>query len=105
MLKVPRRIQVGGHLYQIRFNPAVQDDDRWGQVNNRTQTIDLDPDRPLSQRRCVLIHEILHIINNVYANQALEEKTIDAISEGLNQVLPQLGVEFDWSGLECVGCK
>jgi len=47
------------------------------------------------------IHEILHAVNQVYLNAQIEqEDTIEPLAEGIWQVLEQLGIQFDFSGIK-----
>jgi len=62
--------------------------------------IALDNTLPPSGRTETLLHELIHCVNKVYLNGNLGEDVVSALAEGLNQVLPQLGIEFDWSELE-----
>ena len=101
-MKVPTTVQVGGHVYQIRLDPTLTDDHDSGQVNYRTQVIRIHPGRSQSEMRETLVHEILHVVNGVYCAGVLTEPSISGLGEGLNQVLAQLGIEFDWSGVETV---
>lgn len=95
-LVIPNTIQVGGHTYSIVFNDELEDGNDHAIVNHRLLRIELNPDRPPSQRVEALIHEWLHIINNVYANNRLAETDIEDLSQGLYQVFQQLGIEFDY---------
>jgi len=99
LIKVPRTIRIGGHQYTIVFSQGVSDAGDYGRVNHRTLTIELAPERPMSQKAASLIHEILHIINNVYNNRHCEEDDLDALAEGFNQVLEALGIELDWGDI------
>lgn len=96
-IKVPKQIQVGGHTYSIALSKDLKDSDSWGAVNNRLQIIVINIERPESQRVEALIHEILHVINNVYHNGNLEEGDVSDVSEGFCQVFSQLGIKLDWS--------
>ena len=99
-LVIPPEIQVGGHKYSIAFNENLKDDNDYGRVNHRLQKIELNPARPTSQRVEALIHELLHVISNVYADRKLEEGDISAVSEGLLQVFQQLDIELDFSQIK-----
>lgn len=96
-LVIPPRIQIGGHTYSVVLNVDLKDDNDYGRVNHRLQKIELNPARPMSQRVEAFIHELLHVINNVYGNANLSEEDIGVVSEGLLQVFQQLGIEPDFS--------
>ena len=95
--KVPKQVQVGGHIYHIALSQNLKDSDSNAITNNRLQIIVINAERPESQKVEGLLHEIIHVVNNIYLSRCLEESTIDSISEGLFQVFSQLGVKLDWS--------
>ena len=99
-IKVPKTIQVGGHVYTLSFSEAPRDDGNAAQVNHRLQTIQMLRDRKSTKRQASLIHELLHIIDVVYLNSKLGEDEINGLAQGLNQIFPQLGIELDWSELD-----
>lgn len=94
-LLIQPKIQVGAHTYSIRFNEDLKDDGDYARVNHRTQVIEINPLRPKSQIYESYIHEMLHIINNVYVDAELSERQISGISEGLAQVMLQFDIEPD----------
>lgn len=98
-LNIPKTLQVGGHTYSIALKDGLADDNERGLVNHRLQRIEINPQRPDSQKSEALIHETLHIINLVYANGHLGEDGLSALSEGLFQLLQQLGIVFDWGSI------
>lgn len=98
-IKVRKQYQVGGHTYSVILNKGLQDSGDYGQVNHRTQEIEINPLRPESQKAEALGHELLHIINNVYADGRLSEGDVGALSQGLYQVFQQLGVKLDWQDI------
>jgi hypothetical protein len=99
IIKVPVPIPVGGHLYSIILVPELQDENRNGSINYRTQTIRINPLTSSSQIREALVHEVLHCINYVYNAGNVTESLINGLSEGLNQVLQHMEIEFDWSDI------
>jgi len=99
-VKITSPIQVGGHWYKIIRDGKIDDFGHLGDINYRTQTITIDPNKPTSQQEESLIHELHHLVNQVYCNGRLEESDVDPLSEGIYQALKQLGIEFDWSDIE-----
>jgi hypothetical protein len=60
--------------------------------------ISIDPCFTNSGRDTALSHEIIHAIDRVYNNQSLPEDGVDALAEGLTQVMREsFGIELDWS--------
>ncbi len=99
-IKVPSKVQVGGHWYAIKFDPDIKDDGYHGTTNYRKQEIALNPERPGSQMEETLVHEFLHVADEVYCNHKATEELIDSLSQGLYQVLKQLDIEFDFSEIK-----
>ena len=99
VIKVPPQIMVGAHPYRIvlRNSDRLTDEGVFGEVNHRTQTIEIRADRPPSQCLVSLLHEFIHTSANVFSKDGLEEKFIDPIAQGLGQILSQLGIELDWT--------
>ena len=96
-MKIPESIKVGGHTYRVLFR-----DDLWleegnvGQARHNTrQIIEIDPKLDPEQIGCTLWHEIIHTINRIYNNNQLGERDIDAVAEGLFQVLSDMGITFE----------
>lgn len=96
-MKIPSKIKIGGHQYKIIF-PYVFTErfDRCGDHDFSTKTIRItetegDVKRANSGIVVTLIHEILHAIDGnsgydmFYGEEG--EKRIEAISEGIYQVL------------------
>lgn len=103
-IKIPQVIQIGSHKYSIQFREwDMRDGGYYSRVNHRRQVIEIDPTRPASQRIYALIHEVGHIINNVYLDGELDEKQINGIAGGYAQLLSGFNVELDWSDIPNVG--
>lgn len=101
-VKVSPTIPVGCHQYSIIFDTeGCNNEDAYSFVSYPKRTIYFSKTtKSESQLMCNLTHEILHIINRVYASsQKLEESTIEGLAQGLGQFLTALGIEFDWSDI------
>ena len=96
-MNIEKEIKIGGHFYKIIF-PYVftERSDRVGDLDNCTKTIRIaensyDEPRDKSAITVTLIHEILHGIDNITGhnmfNGAEGESHIEALSEGIYQVL------------------
>ena len=97
-IKVPKQVQIGGHIYRIALSADIKDSDCHAAVNHRLLAILVSTDRPESQKIEGLGHEIIHIINNIYGCD-LEERQIDGLGQGLFQVFSQVGLTLDWSDI------
>ena len=96
-MKIPESIKVGGHTYEVIFR-----DDLWlkegfvGQSRHNTeQLIEIDPKLHPEQIDCTFWHEVMHAINRIYNNNQLGETDVNALSEGLFQVLTDMGIIFE----------
>lgn len=97
IIKVPESIKVGGHTFAIAFSSDAMDDGHFAKFNLKRQRIELDTSLVVSMRAAALIHEILHAVDFVYTNHHCEESAIEALAQGIYQVMEQLGIELDWS--------
>lgn len=101
-MKVPKTIQVGGHTYTIVLSAHKMSDHEGsdGDVNHITHKIRVWSVLPPSRRMETLMHELFHAAHKIYARkEAATEVLFDALCEGLTQMLPQLGLELDWSDI------
>ncbi len=98
-MKPPKEIKVGGHRYKVVYNdPSIRySDNLKGYHDPNYKIIKVDPGLPTeSDKTEVLIHEVLHAINYVYLANEITEKELDALGQGVFQVLSDLGLEIDW---------
>ena len=93
-MKIPDKLKVGGITYKvIKKNTFKGKDNEFsGLANHKQTTIEIaltHEDEPYDTQKIeeCFIHEILHCIDSVYNNQALEEAVINRLSQGLYQVL------------------
>jgi hypothetical protein len=97
---VPSTIRIGGLDFKIGLQEDLSDDGTFGDANFRRLRMRIGSNLLLPLKSVAYLHEILHSINSVYLpREALDEGTIITLSQGLWQVLEQLGIEFDFSGL------
>jgi len=94
-IKIPESIKIGGHTYLINWEPMLhRTEGRQGRICFPSQDItlltELHPDAEMES----FIHEVLHGIDNVYLNDHLSEDDISNMSEGLSQVLIEMGIRF-----------
>ena len=102
-MKIPKKIKIGGHMVTIRKMRQLQEPETIGQAFNSEDRIDLathSEGKPISEamRAVVLLHEIVHHINWVYCGARLSEEDIQAIGEGLLQVLRDNNLDFSKKG-------
>ena len=100
-VKVPKEIKIATHTYRVGYDPHMRHDEAcYGQVNHRTQTINIESSIPPSVKDQTLIHEIVHIVDKVYVCR-MDEDDLERLSNGMAELLfNNLGIELDWSELE-----
>jgi len=93
-MRIPKRLKVGGHLYQVTVGHQFRENDNLvGQARKVEGLILLATHVPggapclRSQIEETFVHELLHIVNSIYNADGLDEKTVTRLSEGLYQVL------------------
>ena len=98
-IKVPRVIKVGSHSYKVYFDGREDDGDFRGSALHNHHEILLNPTLHREQLRVTFIHEVLHIIGQVFDERMPEESTIRT-AEGLGILLfSNLGIDFDFSSI------
>lgn len=93
-MNIPERIKIGGFDWSIKSDANVTYEGQiHGSTHNQTQTIFLDQDGTQQKREQTLLHEIMHAIwwqsglVKRFTDHKMEEEVIDALSNGLYQVL------------------
>jgi len=100
-MNIPKKIKIGGHNYEIIF-PYVFTErfDRCGDIDYSKKLIriaknDCDEPRIESAIMVTFIHEVLHGIDDLTGHEMFKgengEKKIEALSEGIYQVLADNG--------------
>ena len=94
-MRIPASIKVGGHTYKVIVKLGLwREAGNHGESLHNLQEIRLETLQHSEMLGAAFIHEILHCIDRVYNNHNLTEDVVDAIAEGLYQVLNDLGVTF-----------
>lgn len=100
-LKVKPLYYVGGHPFRVILtNNIMEDKGRIGEVDYKTITIKIAPHTVESQKTKALIHEFIHVVNQIYNLEKLKESDVMQISEGLNQIFSQMNIELDWTDIK-----
>ena len=89
MKKLPERLKIGGHWYEIsqvanlEYERGMRAD-----ISHIPKIIQIDAAAPTGDSRTseILLHEIIHGVNWVYNDNALDEETVSRLTEGLYQV-------------------
>lgn len=89
---------IGGHTYKIKMGPAINAELRdcglRGSHSDLWREIKLSTDKAPAEFSLIFEHELIHAINSIYLDGDLSEMQMSRISEGLLQVLVQLGIQF-----------
>ena len=97
-IKIPKRIKVGGFTYKIRTDKHTSEgldaDGSWGRHRPVSREILLDTSASSQQLSASFLHECLHAVDNVYADNCLSEAQNKSLSSGLHQILEQMRVRF-----------
>lgn len=100
-IRVPKRIQVGGHIYSIDYNDEIERKEHlWGTHDHHDLKIEIYPHISPTVKTSTLLHELLHAISVVYAQSKCDDDTIQSIAEGLTQVMSQIGITLDWGNIK-----
>jgi len=98
-MKIPKKIKVGGHTYRIKFvDKLLPSRSMKAETNHYKGLIEIDNDLGEEDIMEVFIHEVLHAIDHRYNNRNLTGDTVDAIGEGLFQVLSEMGIKLTKEG-------
>lgn len=102
-IKIPKTVKIGTHTYSIELDPHLHSDEKdYGQINYRAQTIRVWLDAPLSIKNEALLHEVIHLAQSIYRVD-ISDADIDRVAETIGGFLfNNLGIEFDWSGIDVV---
>jgi hypothetical protein len=96
-MKVPTSIKAFGRVYKIeRENDITEKMEVWGYVDSCRDVVVLrkrDEEFTIGHERQVLLHEILHVINN-NLHVGLGEDQVQLISVGLVTIMHDNGLDF-----------
>ena len=101
-MKIPKSVTVGGKTYKVLF-PYVftERTDICGQADHvaleiRLSSLGANGDELARENiEEVFMHEVVHCVDKVYNNNALNEETTDRLGQGLYQALRDSGMLVD----------
>lgn len=96
-IMVKKQYQVGGHIYTVVLDADLEKQNDWGATDHTGQRIYINPFRAESQMTESLIHELVHVVNEVFLHHELAEAHVGSLAQGLLQVVIQHGIKLDWS--------
>lgn len=98
-MRLPGTIKVGGYSYSIDVSEEacldLESKVAFADHSNLLKRIRLNRRATPQQIDNDFLHETLHAIGHVYFDDELDEKTVSALANGLQQVLGQLGIHFE----------
>jgi len=95
-MKFPESIQVGGYTVPVVWdNIFIKNRINGESQNSPFKLITIDESIARNMQNETFWHEVLHQINCIYLDGILEENHIDALGNGLYQVMKGIGVEFE----------
>jgi len=95
----PIKINLGVHEFQIVFNKLLIDAQSYGRTSHSSEYIQLNPTNTKAQNNVSFWHEIIHAISAQQLGTSLPEAETCCLSEGIANVLNQLGITLDFSDL------
>jgi len=100
MIEIPigDSIKVGSYTYELRCGDNIVEEleckGLWGSTWAKVKRVDLNTRSSPEQFSNTVVHELLHCVDKEYLADKLEEDTITLLTNGIHQVLEQLGVRF-----------
>ena len=97
-LKVKPIIRISPHTYRLVFNEYLHiDDENKGEINRRTQSIELDSHLPPTQQEVTFWHEIFHGLDDHF-RLSMSDTVVDNLAVGITQFLQDnFDIELDFS--------
>ena len=99
-IKIPKTINVAGFGVEILtgeyINKGLQELKRYGSwhCDNLGKHISIDTSVNPKDVSNTFIHECMEAVNSIYLAHALREKEINAVANGLHQILEGMKVRF-----------
>ena len=97
---VPHEIKLGVHNFSIVFNKLLIDAQAYGRTSHTSECIQLNPTNTEAQNNVSFWHETLHAIYSQQLGVVLSEEGACCLSEGIADILKQLGITLDFSNLK-----
>ena len=89
---------IGGHQITTEYNTGmVVDHNNDGAWRPRLDQISVYPNEPDIQKTQVWLHEVLHAVNDIWCDSSVEHRDIEAMSQALLQILPQIEAKVEWN--------
>jgi len=102
-IRIPNSIRIGNRCYTISLKDSlIADHNHFGIVNHATKHILIDSSLPNSEMTETFIHEVVHIILNMYSLDIEGVGNVEFLCNSmgimLTQLLDYLGVSLEFTG-------
>jgi len=88
--KIPSKIRLSGVEHEVRLHPHLgADTNARGTASYFSRTIDIDPALPPVELQHVFLHEVVHMIDHIFATE-LTESQIGRLAYGVSELIQQL---------------
>jgi hypothetical protein len=98
VFKVPRSLHIGPYVYKVRSDAeAVTRCEAAGAIGlcgRDNHRIDVQPDLKQPAKTKVILHEVLHAVDDQY-NDGKCCEDVDHLAKGFTQVFEQMGIRLD----------
>lgn len=96
-IPAPTEIQVGAVHYTIQLVDDLHRFDALrGEVCHNRLIIRLEKRMIPIEKTATLWHEIIHAVDQIWLSHSMADSQVDALANGLHQVLEGMGIEIDW---------
>lgn len=92
-MRLPKVIKIGGYHYKVKRVKKVDADCSMGLKSNQREVILIEEGHGKEEEQ-ILLHEILHAIDDTYNNEKLPEDMIERLSQGLWDFLRNNKIEW-----------
>ena len=92
-MEIPKNIKIGVYIFEVVQGHRFENPDRWGETSYKAQKIYLADFLHGQNLEQTFLHEVRHIIANIYngveSNGKEEEQENERMSQGWYQVLTE----------------
>lgn len=90
--KIPASITIASVRYKVEQDRQLAAEGLRGRTVHAKCKIDLDPNQPMQEMRDTVVHEALHLIDDVF-DLGLKHSQTKRLARGLSQFIAQLEVD------------
>ena len=91
-MTTPKRIRFMGYTFRVvQETEHTEDEERYGLIDYRTQTIQLNRNTSDERKQETLVHELIHLVLD-FTKVELEEDDVGRLGHGLYAILKENGL-------------